>query len=187
MLLRTWPYLTRMFTTLSPIEMNLDPEFVERDDLAGVRRISLSAIQRVTCQSQAGVTLPDNRSVALPARQTWPLLPTTMPFAERIEEIPAIGAPMVLKDNTDTINAQLKMWNDSQSWPPPDGTTIGGTGTAGGPTGGSAGSNGASPTIDHGSCGCRAVGSKPATSMPWALLGLAGLARARRRRGRTET
>src|SRR6185295_17659968 len=29
-LVATWPYLTRMFTTMSPVEMTLDPEFLER-------------------------------------------------------------------------------------------------------------------------------------------------------------
>ena len=205
-LLQTWPYLTRMFTTLSPSEMDLDPEFIERDDLAGVGRISLTAIQRVTCQSKVGMDLPDGRSVALSGQQIWHGFGTDMPDAERVEEIQATGAPLLLKDNTATINAVLKTWNDSQGWPPPGGTGVGGTGTAGvggtgttgGPTGGSAGSGAASPTIDNGGCGCRAVGRqgtrpavhqtagpKPATSLPWALLGLVGIARTLRRRERT--
>ena len=47
-LLFNWPYLTRMFTTISPAEMTEDPEFAERDGLANVNPSGFAA-QRITC------------------------------------------------------------------------------------------------------------------------------------------
>jgi MYXO-CTERM domain-containing protein len=175
-LLSSWKYLTRLFTTISPAEMTDDPEFLERADLPTMNVLANSATQRITCNNTAGVILPNGRQVALPSQNIWPLFPPDMPWAERIEEIPATGAPIVLVDNNAVIDAQLKTWNDGQSWPPP--TTTTGTG---GITGGTAGANGA-VQVDNSSCGCRTVGGATTARFPAALLGLAGLLVGRRRR-----
>jgi len=181
-LLSAWKYLTRLFTTISPLEMTDDPEFLERADLPAMSVIASRATQRITCNSTAGVILPSGRQVALPTQGTWPLFPAEMPWAERIEEIPATGATVVLVDNNAIIDTQLKAWNDGQSWPPPTTTGPGvGTGVGVGGTGGAAGANGA-VQLDNSSCGCRAVGGTSTSTYPAAFLGLAGLLGARRRR-----
>src|SRR6185436_2689916 len=144
--LSAWPYLTRMFTTISPVEMTADPEFWEHDGLGNVN-VSGSAQRRITCTNASGMTLPDGRQVALTPQSMWPGFTADMPFAERIEEFTTTsGPPIVLVDNTQKINATLKAWNDSQRWPPPPDTTVGGTVGAGGapPSGGGAVNTGGS-------------------------------------------
>jgi hypothetical protein len=180
-LLSTWPYLTRMFTTLSPVEMDLDPEFLERDGLNNVPQINVQATQRVTCDSRAGMVLPDGRNVGLISQGTWPRFSNTMPWAEKIDEI-QVDKVIHLVDNTAKIDMELAAWNQSQSWPPP--STTGGNATTG--TGGAGGANGGPLVVDNSSCGCRTMGSKSTSGAPWtaaALLGL--LARFARRRSRS--
>jgi MYXO-CTERM domain-containing protein len=185
-LVATWPYLTRLFTTISPAEMTEDPEFQEQDGLPTVQ-VSGSATRRLTCSGTSGMTLPDGRPVAL-ANGTWPGFSNQMPFAERIEEFPATTGPsIVLVNNTERINSQLKVWNDAQGWPPPlppsGGTTGGSTGAAGadGSTG-AAGSVGVQPGGNGSGCGCT-VGSRDSrASQAFALAGLLGLIGARRRK-----
>jgi MYXO-CTERM domain-containing protein len=199
-LLKTWPYLTRMFTTLSPVEMDLDPEFFERDGLDNVPRINLNAVQRITCTQQAAMTLPDGRAVALPSQGTWPTFSNQMPFAEKIDEIQP-NAVVNLVDNTATIDAQLKAWNDAQGWPPaltttgpgpvvgsggygPGSSGPGSTGPGSGGQGGAgeAGSSGASVTADGKGCACTAAASSSRAGGHWVFAALLGLAARYRRR-----
>jgi hypothetical protein len=197
-LLASWSYLTRMFTTISPAEMTDDPEFQEHDDPSPVR-ISGTATRRVTCTGSSGMTLPDGMSVALAPQSSWPGFTTDMPWAERIEEFPSAGAPIVLVDNSDRIASQVKLWNDSQGWPPkvPSGTFgPGGTGGNGGSSsigqsgqagqGAQAGSlygNGSSVASDPGGgCSCSTLPSRSTSPLPSALLALAGLFASKRRR-----
>jgi hypothetical protein len=129
-------YLTRMFTTISPNEMTEDPEFFARPDLPTVNApafgvpasttdptrkiLDQSAQLRRTCTGQRVMNVPSGREVALPsASSSWPQLPDEVPWAERVEEIPASGPALVLKDNTQAINDALAAANSSQSWPPP--------------------------------------------------------------------
>jgi Uncharacterized protein conserved in bacteria (DUF2330) len=134
-LLATWPYLTRMFTTISPAEMTEDPEFEAMPNLPA-RPLPNFSVRRIACSGASGMTLPDTRSVALTPMSTWPGFTNDMPWAEKIEELPAA---IVLVDNTARINDLLKLWNDSRGWPPAPGT--GGAGGRGG-NGGSGGSGG---------------------------------------------
>jgi hypothetical protein len=189
----TYPYLTRMFTTMSPSEMDLDPEFLERDGLDSVPAINLTATQRITCSNRAGMVLPDGHDVALVSQGTWPTFSLRMPWVKKIDEIqPATIVHLV--DNTATIESELAAWNNAQSWPPPSttGPTTttgpGGTGPGAGGAGGAGGADGSGPVaVDHGSCGCRAVGSTTSTAAsPWAAAALLGLlARFARRRVRS--
>jgi hypothetical protein len=137
-LLANWPYLTRMFTTLSPVEMTKDPDFMERDGLPGVTLTTNNALRRITCTGASGMTLPDGRMVALTPLSTW------------------------------RINSLLKAWNDSQNWPPPSGPGgSGGAGGQTGGSGGSFGidaglgtdSGSAGPGTTGGSIGSGTTGS----------------------------
>jgi hypothetical protein len=141
-LLATWPYLTRMFTTLSPAEMTVDPEFAPMPSLPRVA-LPLRGTRRIACCGNSGMLLPDGREVALTPASAWPSFSNDMPWVERIAELPA---GIVLVDNTARIDEQLAAWNDSQDWPPPTprppcGGGQGGFGGvgAGGTVGGTAG------------------------------------------------
>jgi MYXO-CTERM domain-containing protein len=145
-LLATWPYLTRMFTTLSPAEMTEDPEFQAMPGLPSVP-LPARGVRRITCSGQSGMGLPDGRSVALTPSSAWPGFTANMPWAEDIEEL--LGH-IVLVDNTQLIDDLLKEWNASQGWPP---AGTGGTGGVGGASGGTGGIGGGTGGIDGGSGG----------------------------------
>jgi hypothetical protein len=114
-LLRNQPYLTRMYTTISPAEMTADPEFIVRGDLANVSLPTL-ATQRVLCDGRRVFTLPDGRQVALPQSGTWPEFPADMPWVETVEELPVEGDPIVLVDNRLRISSGLDAHNEAQGW-----------------------------------------------------------------------
>jgi hypothetical protein len=180
-LVATWPYLTRMFTTISPAEMTEDPEFEAMPNLP-VRPLPAFATRRITCTGASGMTLPDGRSVALTPTSSWPGFTNEMPWVEKIEALPA---GVVLVDNTARIGELLKLWNDSREWPPSSGT---GGAAGGGGTGGSGAmaAGGAGAETADGSragCSCDLSGQKSSPS-GFALVFTAGLAlrRARRRR-----
>jgi Uncharacterized protein conserved in bacteria (DUF2330) len=117
-----YPYLTRLFTAISPGEMTVDPEFAIDPDVSGesVSNAAQIASERLTCDGQRGVTLPDGREVGLGTQAVWPAFSSTMPWAERIEDYSAGGPPVVLVDNKDTIDGSLADWNKAVGWPPPD-------------------------------------------------------------------
>jgi MYXO-CTERM domain-containing protein len=205
-LLTKWPYLTRLFTTISPSEMTVDPLFHARPDLS-LNVVGPPALATLrTCNASTAMILPDSREVALDA-SGWPVFSSLMPWAERIEEVPATGDVIPLADNTATINDQLALWNQNRNWPPPDGCSCGGGGAGGtgqiggGATGAAqvvgggqfgfgggtrAGSGGASieatPGVSaDGGCACSLPG-RTEKSGAYAVLGLAGVALLRRRR-----
>ena len=114
------PYLTRMYTTISPGEMTADPMFWQNPDLGDVTNIN-QAQMRVLCNNDRVWTLPDGREVYVKAGEPWPDFdgvdggianePSQMPFAERIAEVPERGGPMNLVDNTAVIDAKLRAYN----------------------------------------------------------------------------
>jgi MYXO-CTERM domain-containing protein len=195
-LLSKWPYLTRLFTTISPEEMTLDPTFEARPELSEqfVSMTSDLAVRRTTCCGQAGMILPAQGSS--PARQValngsaWPPFSSLMPWAEKIEQVPLLGDVTTVADNSQAIDAELEKWNVSQGWPP-SATCSGAVGASGnGSTqqtsssggfgaGGSAGSNGLKP----GGAGCNCSVPRPASASGLAgLVALLGLGLFRRRR-----
>jgi MYXO-CTERM domain-containing protein len=158
-LLEQNPYLTRMFTTISPAEMTEDPMFYENGMLPEITNIMMGVL-RTLCNGEQVFTLPDGRQIYLPDT-VWPDLPDEpggvpgrMPSSQKIEAVPSNGAPMNLVDNTEKIDIVLRAWNDEHGW-------------EGGSSGGGEG------------CGCTVDG----TGSTWlALLGLGGLGLAIRRR-----
>jgi hypothetical protein len=196
-LLATWPYLTRMFTTISPAEMTEDPEFEAMPDLP-TRTLPNLGVRRITCSGASGMTLPDTRTVALTPNASWPGFTNDMPWAEKIEE-PSAG--IVLVDNTARIDDLLKIWNDSRGWPPSTGSggtggsggsSVGGTGAGSGAggvggSGGQAGTGGSGgETVDgaRNGCGCD-LGGRASAKSAFALVLTAGLAFRRTRRRRS--
>ena len=166
------PYLTRMYTTISPAEMTEDPMFHENPMLEDVPNVRQGQ-QRILCNGDAIWTLPDGREVYLPSGASWPSFdgvdagienePEAMPLAERIADVPASGAPMELVNNTEIIDAKLAAYNDALGW---NGEGV--------PEGGG-------PTAAQEGCGCTLDPAHHGAL--WMLAVGAGLAVGRRRRG----
>ena len=166
------PYLTRMYTTISPGEMTEDPMFWQNPDLEDVANVN-QAQQRILCNGDQIWTLPDGREVYVKAGEPWPDFdnvdggtenePPQMPFAERIAEVPEQGAPMNLVDNAEVIDAKLRAYNLSQGW---NGQPI---------------DEGSDPSqgVPSGGCGCR-LDERGAMGL-WLLMLGAGLTVRRRR------
>ncbi len=200
-LVETWPYLTRMYTTISPSEMNEDPIFMQNPELPDVAALQ-TAQRDFDCELDGAsiVTLPDGREVYIPSSPgTWPEFPDEMPWTLEVQQATMVGAPQVLLDNAPIIDTMLDAWNHSHGWPQGAGTTGGSTGT-GGDSMGSGGdddddsdesdsgsgsatdSRGATDTGEAG-CGCRSDALAPSRG-PGHGLGLALLLLATRRRRR---
>nr|WP_293175917.1 DUF2330 domain-containing protein [Nannocystis sp.] len=194
-LLTTWPYLTRMYTTISPAEMMEDPIFHQNPDLAEVPNVRI-AENYVLCNADSVVTLPDEREFYIPGGGPWPAIPDEEWFAEEVQTVALKGAPMTLVNNTAAINMKLKEWNLSHGWPrvpgdtdgPPttsdtDAPTSGGTDGETGGTGGTGSTTDAATTggqNDDSGCGCRSS-TDPQGSL-WLGLSALGLLGLRRRR-----
>ncbi len=172
-ILRDHPYLTRLYTTISPGEMTEDPMFWENPALPDVGNVN-QAQQRILCNGDAIWTLPDGREVYLPSGTPWPDFdgidggledePMQMPVAERISEIPAEGSPMDLVDNSAIIDAKLAAYNRAQGW---DGVQP--------PEGG----NPSAESSDSG-CGCRSEGAPAIPTWLVVMIGLGAVVRRRR-------
>ena len=161
-LLNTWPYLTRMYTTISPGEMTVDPFFHENQQLGDVMNVQVAS-SRVLCNGNQIVTLPDDRKVYVPDGQGWPAFVDELPYEEDIEEVMASGAPVNLVDNTALIDARLAQWNAQVN---ADG-------------GFDESSDGSS---DGEGCGCRVQSGVTGTAVGLSALLLFGLVARRRRR-----
>jgi MYXO-CTERM domain-containing protein len=108
------PYLTRLYTTISPLEMNADPIFKVNNTLPEVANIQFAA-QTNHCDGSASVVLPDGREIYFPdsTNMTWPDFGDEMPWEEDIDqENMADNAPLVnLVDNTEKIDELLRGHN----------------------------------------------------------------------------
>ncbi|HVI00318.1 MAG TPA: DUF2330 domain-containing protein, partial [Enhygromyxa sp.] len=157
------PYLTRMYTTISPNEMNADPMFRENPNLADVPFLQM-ATQTLHCDGGTTVALPDGREVYFGAGDplTWPAFQDEMPWEEDVDqEGMAANAPLInLADRTEEINDLLEQWNQSQGQ---------GSGNDGGNEGDDAG---ADDQLGAGGCACSVDDAQP---IGGALLGLATL------------
>lgn len=168
------PYLSRLYTTISPGEMTVDPMFHENPELAEVPN-SYQATRRILCNGDNVFILPDGRQVYLPAGAPWPDFDSepawTMPSDEEVQEVMSAGAPVVLTNNTQAIDDALAAYNAAQGW-------AGGEGEGSG-----SGDGGADDQAGSGGCGCRTTRDGMGGLMLMVLgLGL-GLASRRRRVG----
>nr|AYM52711.1 hypothetical protein [Pseudenhygromyxa salsuginis] len=161
-------YLTRMYTTISPNEMNDDPMFRANPTLPEVVAQRLST-QTLHCDGGTTVTIPDGRQVYFPPGEplVWPDFQDEMPWAEDVDqEGMAEAAPLInLVDNTALIDALLDEWNHREI----------------------AGNDDTDPGADDNGnlasgCACAVDEGDPAGGIAFglALLGLAGLIRRRR-------
>jgi hypothetical protein len=193
-LLATWPYVTRLYTTISPIEMTVDPMFAENAGLDDVANRNGAERERYCCGD--AMELPGGRRVWMTG-SGWPAWDQEMPWAERIEEFAkGGGAPVVLADHGALIDQELADWNSVAACDDTGGTGTGGTSSgdgldgSGGPgdgdvggttSGGSSGGTG-EPGVDSPSSGGCVVGAAPrGLAWAWLLLGLGLVGRGRRR------
>jgi MYXO-CTERM domain-containing protein len=160
------PYLTRMYTTISPSEMNLDPIFRSNASLPEVPNVRI-ANQTTHCDGSVSVDLPDGRQVFFPVGEplVWPEFQDEMPWDEDIDQDGmAQDAPLIkLVDNTEKIDELLEDFNAGRI---------------------EGGNNDAGPdNIDvPGGCACSANDDQPVRSglLGLGLLGVFGLLRRRR-------
>ena len=200
-LLDAYPTLTRMYTTISPGEMTVDPFFYQNADLPDVDLTNQIASRNVLCEGGAVWTLPDGREVYAPSSNSWPTFPKELPWEEEVQEIAERGGPIALVDNTELIDTMLFEHNCQFNWPNEvvcggEGGTgnVDDTGTEGGEggnsdtdgqgTGGTAGgaTSAGQDGGDGGGSGC-GCSTTPRSGAAWSLglLGLLGLRRRRRR------
>lgn len=103
--------VTRLFTTLSPEEMTVDPVFDFNDELPLIDNDRVATFQRV-CNTDSGegfsdrgwLTVPDGRrffTSALDWRDRRTATPA--PVSRRIQALYAEGAPVTLVDNTASL------------------------------------------------------------------------------------
>jgi len=187
-LLDSWSYLTRMFTTISPNEMNVDPMFHINHDLPDVSNVRMGT-RRILCDGDGVFTLPDGREVYMPNSNLWPAVAAEMPFEAQVQLSPAIGPQQVISDRTDLINELLAAWNMAHGWPPGtgdgdgdgdgdggsgDGDGDGDGGSGDGDSGDDAGDGTGGPGIDdeRASCACSTENGNGAGG--FGLLGLLG-------------
>jgi hypothetical protein len=114
--------LTRLLTLLSPHEMLEDPTFHENDSLPPVDN-QYNATRTFACEGNDWIDLPDGRQVALTDGGQWPNI-EGMPYAEDIEQIPAMGPPQSETDNTQTIDQLLAAWNEGKLSGPEPGCNV---------------------------------------------------------------
>ena len=173
-LLDRYPYLTRMFTTISPAEMTEDPIFALGTGLGDVQALNV-ATQRLDSEGRSAFELGARRRIALGEDGTWPAFDELMPWADRIEEFSPAGEAIELVDNQTLVDILLDDWNAEQGYVEPrcGPITLGTGGTTtinpGGGNGGG-GTSGIEPVTPEGAgCACRAVVPR-STAPAWALL-----------------
>ena len=161
-LLETWPYLTRLYTLLSPHEMTVDPMFHATPEQPDSPILVTQGTRNGFCDGQTSFDVPGGRLVRMPNANLWPdILPEQMPWAERIELLPAKGAPIVEVDNTELIDGLLAAWHEEVGMPRPrtSPSCHGEDDSSGGFPTSSSGGPGADAIGDG--CGCRSTGSSP--------------------------
>ena len=109
-LMARMPYLTRLYTTMSAEEMTVDPEFQFNPDVPDVSNLH-TAKAFPSCNtfgsgySTVKIELEDGRYFFSESGK-----PSVIegPSAQRVEQIPASGEPMVITDNTEAIDRAIK-------------------------------------------------------------------------------
>ncbi len=173
-LLQTWPYVSRLFTTISPNEMMVDPIFHTNADLPDVDNIR-QGTRQIMCDGSGLFTLPDGRDIYMPNPFAWPdIFADEMPWEEDVEQAAMVGPNQSLSDRTQEIDTLLAEWNEQHG--------LGGDGDGGT---GSSGDTGGGPGADEGGggggCGCSSEGNGGGGLAMLGLLGVLGLHRLRRR------
>ena len=127
------PYLTRVYTEISPPEMTLDPTFDFNPDVTDVSNIHI-AQGYLSCDYFNGpieLVLPDGRTIWLSSSRDG--FQSTLPAAESWWQMARSGNGYVVGNNTDLINRRIAEHNRTVPhgagpwpWAPPPGESAGG-------------------------------------------------------------
>ena len=116
------PFLTRLFTTISPEEMTDDPTFASASLAESPVNDQWSGNINLNCNAQQSVELSGIPPVALDNGQ-MPTFDTKMPYAAKVHQYDSSGQKTVVFDNTKVITDQIGQWNASRGFPGPDRTS----------------------------------------------------------------
>jgi hypothetical protein len=106
-LLASHGYLTRLYTTLSPHEMTLDPIFHANAELPDVSNVN--AVDMVfTCEGPNYVEFDDGSRLAVVGMPD-----PDQPAALRLEDVPEQGPPMTVLDLAEDAEEARVAWNDA--------------------------------------------------------------------------
>jgi hypothetical protein len=99
--------VTRLYTTLSPEEMTVDPEFDVNDDLDDVSNVH-TADRVMHCDGSWTITLPQGHTIESSGTD-WPIRANddAVPYNARTLQLSARGDGEVVIDNYDTISSVL--------------------------------------------------------------------------------
>jgi hypothetical protein len=125
-LVDSWPYLSRLTSSLSPLEMTVDPQFVANDTMGDVS-MTHQATLRMDCEGRLydntprTIVLSDGREILLPPMSEMEDLEQSDAqylaeaelgaAAETIEATAARGAPTLIKDNLPGILTAIDLHN----------------------------------------------------------------------------
>ncbi len=170
--------VTRFYTTLSPDEMDVDPDFEFNSDLPDVDNVHV-AERIMQCDSDGWtIVLPQGMRIH-GTGQDWPVdLDSSFPVNLRIVQLSPDGEGKVVTDNAEKISLMLTDLDIGEALPElmdPDSNSSDGDDP-------DDASDGEPAASDSGGCGCRVGHRDEPTSPAWLLLlGLPLLRRGRRR------
>jgi MYXO-CTERM domain-containing protein len=159
-ILQTRPLLTRMYTTISPQEMTEDPLFFFREGLDEVPMVHPFA--RESDCDERGKWTAEGHEFCETTYDDYPTI-ADLPWAARIERIPATGAPQVTSDNAEAIGVAVDAHNEA---------TCGQEHEPGEFDGESGSSGGQNDAGSKGSCACTSDSSTGGGSAALLLLAL---------------
>lgn len=180
--------VTRFYTTMSPDEMTLDPDFDFNPELPDVGNVHV-AEQRLRCDAETDweITLPQGQIVRGNGR-TWPVrLGAEMPVNLRVLQLSTGGDGEIVTDNAELVASMLTDLNIGDAMPqlmdPDNGSATDVTpsgaqpGTGAGAGDENAGSNveGVEASAGGGGCSVGSIARGSGSSPLLAFLGLLGL------------
>lgn len=191
-LLLSRPYFTRLFNTMSPNEMTLDPVFEFNPDLADISNVRV-AEHVVECSAEVTyfeapwrIELPQGGVIRGTGQQgSWPFSLEDLPATVKIVQLGTSGAGRVVEDNSqrirDVLFAQSGMMPSGMAEPEPPSRGVpigGGTSTIDDDppsgTGSMSDADGSMPSAGgSGLCSVRGAGHFGASRAGWAAVGLA--------------
>lgn len=112
------PYLTRLFTRISPREMTADPEFAVLPRPGSDVPSALVATEHASCGGDVALEVPAHPALALDGGAV-PRFARSTPAALMVTEYDPSGTRTVLFDNRATVDGKISSWNRSQGYPHP--------------------------------------------------------------------